>query len=411
MRNLVDIETLKNIIKFYELYGDEETPSKEYSKVDLYNFDTTHVDLDKNLNLWEKNKQNIFNLFNDKLKVELPLDNISQSEGVVYELLNEFLQAHVKDFNVLIILFLKNLSYKDIIANKLTTNVEFLNVLLEKNWKISKCFKILELNKERLEKQQILYSQFLQSLQIKGKLVLSIDPIDFITMSCNRSGWSSCHHPNASYGTGGLSYMNDSSTIIAYITTDKMCSLTVNDTNSPNIEPTEICFTDKLWRQVVNISPNFLYAIQSRQYPNDSHIYNQKVSEMLITLFKTKTNYEYISSVESVLANDTLRSLQNINSSLYTVLFYNDIVHESFNKATVVYPDLDIYKDKLLSLVSGENEKERLEIGEKIYCMCGCQDLNYTRQYFRENYDSEDEYDDDGEPEYLDDYDNPEDHI
>lgn len=37
------------------------------------------------------------------------------------------------------------------------------------------------------------YSKIMEKGVVKGKIVISIDPLDFILMSCNNSGWTSCH--------------------------------------------------------------------------------------------------------------------------------------------------------------------------------------------------------------------------
>ena len=53
------------------------------------------------------------------------------------------------------------------------------------------------------------------------KIVLSVDPVDFITASLNDYNWSSCNTPDGCYATMPLSLYLDSSTVVAYIESEK----------------------------------------------------------------------------------------------------------------------------------------------------------------------------------------------
>lgn len=77
--------------------------------------------------------------------------------------------------------FFQNLTYQEIINNQLLKNLQKFN--LQKGIKISKAIgKIVENNATQA---QIDFSMLLQKCSTKGKLVLSVEPLDMLTMSMN----------------------------------------------------------------------------------------------------------------------------------------------------------------------------------------------------------------------------------
>ena len=397
MIRLVDIENLNNIIRYYSsagLTGFDDPPNVHGSTLQVYGFNSINIDMSKNLQTWAKNKQEIFKLFGDQLKISIPLNDVVHSNSMVRSMLDDFIDENAQHFNLLIISLLKGLQIEEIIDNKLKNHLEILDVKLSKGWKISRCFKVLELDPIKLEKAQTLYSQFLQKLKIKGQLILSIDPIDFITMSCNKSGWTSCHHPSGCYGTGSLSYMNDRHTIISYITTDNDYQFEVVDTSNNQI--TNIRFKDKLWRQISYLNTDLDYAIQARQYPNESYLYNKEVTNTLIKLLANKKPELTFQEESMWVDEDNFYWLQCSNPFLRRKMFYNDITNTSFDKAHLIYPSIYQTVADLELVIKNENRKNSIIVGEKFYCACGCGSANFTKRFLVEDVDDEDYDDDDG---------------
>lgn len=61
-------------------------------------------------------------------------------------------------------------------------------------------------------------SKVLQNRVVKGKLALSINPIDYLVMSMNKHGWSSCQRVvDGCYSSAPFSYMLDDTTLVSYI--------------------------------------------------------------------------------------------------------------------------------------------------------------------------------------------------
>jgi hypothetical protein len=298
---------------------------------------------------------------------------------MVNHIRQEFLDKHGHKFNVLIKILIDVLSYEEILENRLQQDICILDVKLKKGWRITRCFSELEADKKELQKQQDLYSIFLQSLKVKGRLVLSIDPLDFITMSVSKSGWSSCHHPNNYHGTGGLAYMNDNATIIAYVETNEPMITYVIDTETK--EKTTIKMPNKIWRQIVTINKDHTYALQLKQYPNDNRVFSQEVTKMMENLLMAEKGIEY-HSVEEWLG-DYPRNLQRNNDNLEGYIFYCDYYNRNIAKYNVIMSKT--YRDTWQLRTSINMGKTPvITVGDIVYCACGCGYLNYTNQFYIE---------------------------
>ena len=287
MRDLIDEKNIEGVIKYFQ-YISKGPSFKQDREHKMAGFDSLDYDFENNYWLWERNKSHLFKLFGDKVKItqELGEQDIC-TPSMVDSIRQEFLDNYGDKFNVLIRVLIQSLSGKEILENRLQQDIHMLDVKLRKGWRITKCFSELELNKRELQIQQDIYSILLQSLKVKGRLVLSIDPLDFITMSVSKSGWSSCHHPNNCYGIGGLAYMNDNASVIAYVETDDPMINYVIDTETK--ERTTIEMPNKIWRQIVTINEDHSYALQLKQYPNNNKIFSQEVTRMMENLLDRKS--------------------------------------------------------------------------------------------------------------------------
>ena len=101
-------------------------------------------------------------------------------------------------------------------------------------------------------------SKYLQKIDsnITGKIYVSIDPFDFVTMSMNKSKWSSCHSLHSTsgdgtefgcYSAGIFSYMCDDVSTIAFKTDGEQYKYEFNKRS--------IFAESKNWRQMVFIHP------------------------------------------------------------------------------------------------------------------------------------------------------------
>lgn len=405
MRTLIEEQNIENVLKLYEFTNSIEASFKG-KKIISNHFFNIDYGFEDNYQLWESNKSSIFKLFGNKLKIYKELDNSNVCTPVMVDnLLEGFIENHKDSLHVLIKILLDSLRTSEIMNNQLERDIFILDVKLLKGWKVSKCFSYLELNKKRLAIQQDLFSKLLQSLYVKGRLVLSIDPLDFITMSVSKSGWTSCHHPKGGYGTGGIAYMNDSSSIVAYVESlDAMQACVVDPENE---EEAHITMPNKIWRQMVTLNDSHDYAMQLKGYPNHSPIYEEMVANWMGELLSREQGHSF-KRVQRESHNDS-RILQKKNRDLYRILFYCDYSHSNYNNIScIIREDIDSLEG-LDSLIV-EHKINPIVVGERIYCACGCGEENFTHHAFSEegcetDYDDE-EYNDDIDQELYDNDDN-----
>jgi hypothetical protein len=157
---------------------------------------------------------------------------------------------------------------------------------------------------------------FLQRIKFKGELVISIDPIDYITMSLSDS-WDSCHSiDDGCHKAGTLSYMTDKVTVISYI-------------RGKEREYHNCRVNNKNWRMCVYIDTVNKSAIFTRQYPFDNELLNQATKEMITELFATTVKH----------SQEITKFMHDNNSNN---LHYNDITHGY--EGSMIYTDNFFFK-------------------------------------------------------------------
>lgn len=107
------------------------------------------------------------------------------------------------------------------------------------------------------------HSLVLNQKKIKGNLCLSIHPLDFITISDNDCGWSSCMswmEEPGDYRLGTIEMMNSESVIVAYVEAKEDMGICNED----------MTWNNKRWRQLVVVTPELILG--NKQYPYESDI-------------------------------------------------------------------------------------------------------------------------------------------
>jgi hypothetical protein len=164
-------------------------------------------------------------------------------------------------------------------------------------------------------------SEVTQNRMVKGKIRISIDPYDFLTMSVNKHKWESCHRiTTGEWGTGPWSYMCDDVSLIAY----KCNGLDYN------YEFFGFNFTgnSKSWRANVLFDPRTSGFAIGRQYPQRSEDIETTVKDMLCDVIKEGMgvkNFSYII--------DEFNDVIDDKNSMH----YNDFIRTSERKY-LVYP-------------------------------------------------------------------------
>ena len=354
------------------------------------------IDIREHLNNWAKNKSHLYLAFGKKLKLEKEIEldfsgNSTYVKSLISKFYQEITQAKVKRF-------LKSCSNAEVVMNCLNRNVSFENVKFRAGDKISKCIgKILDLyDITPAEKDSVLikFSMLIQGVKAKGSAVLSIDPVDYITMSENNSNWESCHSMSGCFRTGPFAYLQDSSTTISYVKPKDDCVFTYGDSKT-------LTYSNKNWRQIVLFSKELKYATQLRQYPYTSQANQSTVASIVMNILNAKSGLDY--QIHSIDVCDMPRYFSTLHECTEEGedLCYNDLTNEAFKTAywiseIGVEPTEEVLKEYCRA---GETAKT----GHYVSCICGCGDELYDSEslYRRFSHRNNDDYDND----YYDDED------
>lgn len=199
------------------------------------------------------------------------------------------------------------------------------------------------------DKEFAKYSDALSPMIVERRTILSINPIDYLTMSFGNS-WSSCHTidkenrrnmPNGyrgEYSSGTMSYMLDKTSMVFY---------TVDN----GYDGTDYCLQPKINRQIFHYGKEKL--IQGRLYPQDNDYFGGAYTQ-------------YRNIVQSIIA--TVFGFTN----LWTFQTGTDAASEYVISKGTHYRDYENFSNCSISRIKGSANEGEIVIGEYPICVrCG----------------------------------------
>lgn len=188
---------------------------------------------------------------------------------------------------------------------------------------------------------RIQHSLCLNERKIKGTLVLSIHPFDFITMSDNDSNWSSCMtwtkgEGGGCYHMGTVEMMNSNNVIVAYLKSSSPFNF------GKNAKDENLVWNNKKWRQLVHFTKDII--VTGKPYPYVNRDLSFLVLEELKKLAENNLSYKYKYGPEEYLDMvhiNTLEAMENNKiwlregrSFKHNIIFdtkgmYNDMLNDS----------------------------------------------------------------------------------
>jgi hypothetical protein len=126
-------------------------------------------------------------------------------------------------------------------------------------------------------------------------LVLSCNPLDMLLSSDSTNGWNSCHRLEGGYATGGLAYMLDDVSLIAYVYK-----------NVRQYAPCSVELPIKSWRQMVYLDVENKAAIMSREYPGLKSALGKASRRLVARVLADLTGCEYKWKVARLNTNATM---------------------------------------------------------------------------------------------------------
>lgn len=325
---------------------------EQFDKIIKYSQEVEDINTDKLFKNWLKGKEKFIETFGG-LTYEFPEEftfsmeedekinsfEMFVTDAVVYA--DEGLEDQLSNF-------LSAQGLEGIYNNRVINPYKNGKIRIEKNAKISKSLKFFFKNdKEALDAFQTRLSRMIQECKVTGKIVFSVHPLDFLSISENAHNWHSCHALDGEYRTGNLSYMQDSCTFIVYLKAD-------GEYNLPNF-PEDIKWNSKKWRVLMYTNKDNSIFVKGREYPLSNQTCISKVTEVLGKIYNLNdfsTSWKNINDKIGMVMEDSLGSLQ-----------YNDCI------LSLSYEPEAIWKEGFI--FSKENQ-DKMIVGDGVECLiCG----------------------------------------
>lgn len=168
---------------------------------------------------------------------------------------------------------------------------------------------------------------------IHAKLVLSIHPIDFMTMSDNNCNWGSCMSWSRSgcYHAGTLEMMNSNIAAVAYLESDSEYALYLNETGEVYPIP------NKSWRSLVFIHKDIILC--GKSYPYFKQDLCFKVLDFVRSLVKENLNWNY------KFINQEYQDMKNIEGNYYLRDWFNPYYDKHRKHHTITFYTNGMYND------------------------------------------------------------------
>lgn len=227
---------------------------------------------------------------------------------------------------------------------------------LQKGTKLLKVFyRIMEYFKEdyifdkaSFEDFKIKYSLLMNDKNVKGKMVLSIHPLDYMTMSDNASNWTSCMSwvEQGCYHLGTVEMMNSNNVLVAYlkIGEDDFYFKKGTPAKLPKKEKDpNFSWNDKKWRVLTYITKDIIMTGKAYPYLNDD--FCKFIIAKTRELAKENLNWNYSFGPElykDMIHIDGLRTIENqkywrkYRPKKYNIIWdtkamYNDMLNADIN--------------------------------------------------------------------------------
>lgn len=318
---------------------------------------------------WNKNKRTLFRAFGKQLRISFPVEIETDSRNTTCKwrkLYSPPIFYDLKDFELLEIdprnhIFINNmiewfqtqieeiffddlkhifdyLKYWHIERGSVNNTCIFEKINSDKQLKIPAGTKIMRAIRKILEFYDFPYMDSFCKWRddisvigtdkiIKGNLVFSIHPIDFITMSDNTNGWSSCMSwiDGGAYSAGTIEMLNSNVACVAYL--ESKTPFVYNDIHIPN----------KSWRALVFAHKDILLV--GKHYPFQSDTLAFTILDKLQEVLKTNIGWKYqykkqlyldmIYSYDNNYIRDDFARIFN-NHKIYTYMsnMYHDIIED-----------------------------------------------------------------------------------
>lgn len=288
------------------------------------------------LRYWNDAKANWFHSFGDKLVLEKRIAYIESKESTIEKMRDFTLSSpdyqDIYDTLLLTMSKTKGTYMYDVLqllapvtlANN-SYNGPTITIPLGKGIKIQheckplptihKLLRAIDFSEEVFERFRIAHSQILNSTKVYGTLCLSIDPLDYITMSDNNNRWSSCMswaNHDGEYHGGTVEMMNSPCVLLAYIKSDEdyyPCG-------------SEYPFSNKKWRQLIIADKDIILG--NRHYPFNCEEAETEALRWVKEIMETTMGCSFLDEL-APFHNNSSKNPNDVYLDICTDVMYNDV--------------------------------------------------------------------------------------
>lgn len=184
---------------------------------------------------------------------------------------------------------------------------------------------------EDFEQFRIEHSKILNDKLIRGTAVISIHPLDFLTMSDNNSKWTSCMSwvNDGCYHLGTVEMMNSNNVVCAYLKSKTPFCFATNG-EGENLE-----WNNKRWRQLFYVTKEI--NVSGKSYPYYNEEITKTVLNKIAELAKENLGWNYKFSEEEYFDMKYIDSLEDIErqqiqlqegtSTKKNILFHSNVMY------------------------------------------------------------------------------------
>ena len=190
---------------------------------------------------------------------------------------------------------------------------------------------------QEYEDFRLAHSVILNDKVVKGNMVISIHPLDFMTMSDNNSNWGSCMswRENGCYHVGTVEMMNSNNVLCCYIENSEPFYFSKNKDDVDE----DYLWYNKKWRQLVYFTKDII--VSGKPYPYA----NNEISKVLIQTIRelARKNLDWTYSF----GPEEYRDMIHITGSYSMKRAKNYIRHGYMKKHNIIFDSKGMYNDML----------------------------------------------------------------
>lgn len=224
---------------------------------------------------------------------------------------------------------------------------------------------IFDFSNAYFEEFRLTHSLIFNTKKIKGKLCFSIHPLDYLTMSDNNSGWSSCMSwtENGCYHVGTIEMMNSNNVLCCYLKSN----------NDDFIFGAYNKWNNKKWRVLAYVTKDIIMS--GKSYPYKKEELSKAVIYEIKKMAKENLNWNYSYGPE------LYQDMKYINSTYTVERAKKFIKYKDVKKHNIIWDTNGMYNDMLNDHYRTEywcyrnkvSQTKVISVSGKANCLC-CND-------------------------------------